>query len=327
MKTPEIPKNEAQRLAALRDSGLLDAGDPHRFDRLTRLAKHLFNVPMALVTLVDETTLVFKSSEGVSWKSLPRNISFCGHAILSERPLIVPDAVADERFSDNPLVTGSPHIRFYAGYPLRLPDGAIVGSFCLIDHDTRSFAPAEQEMLKDLASIVEDDFAVFSVATTDDLTGLLNRRGFEHLANYAIASSSRRAEPLTLGWIDLDKFKEINDNFGHDQGDAALRALAELMRKTFRESDLLVRHGGDEFAILFLDTDEDGAFIAMQHMAEVTDEYNNTSGKPWRLAFSWGVTEFDHAEYGDLESWLRATDKRMYEMKIQRDINQWNNNI
>lgn len=319
MKSPATPANESRRLTSLRESGLLDRGEPARFDRLTRVARRLFNVPMAMVSLVDEDSLVFKSCNGLRYASMPRHLSFCGHVILSDTPLIVPDAKQDSRFSDNPLVTGEPHIRFYAGYPLRLPDGAMVGSFCLLDHDTRSFGADEEALLQDLAAIVEDEFAAISEATTDSLTGLFNRRGFEQLANFAIASAHRRAEPLTLGWLDLDKFKQINDRYGHAEGDIALREMSRLLRKTFRDTDLLVRHGGDEFGILFSDTDESGAWIAMQHLLEEAAAFNQTSAKPWQLAFSWAVIEFNHDDITDLAGWLRAADKRMYAMKQQHD--------
>lgn len=317
MKGPDTPANEAQRLTSLRESGILDAGEPARFDRLTRLARHLFDVPMAMVSLVDAESLVFKSCNGLRYATLPRQISFCGHVILSDRPLVVPDTTQDPRFRDNPLVTGEPHIRFYAGYPLRLPDGAMVGAFCLLDHDVRSFSDEEQALLHDLAAIVEDEFQTISEATTDALTGLFNRRGFEHLAKFAIASAERQAEPLTLGWLDLDKFKQINDRFGHAEGDCALREMARLLTQAFRDTDLLVRHGGDEFGILFSDTDESGAWIAMQHLIEEANAFNQTSGKPWKLAFSWGVSEFNHEDTRDLSGWLRAADKRMYAMKQQ----------
>jgi diguanylate cyclase (GGDEF)-like protein len=322
MKTPAIPQNEAQRLASLRESGILDTGERARFDRLTRLARRAFNVPMALVSLVDEESLVFKSCNGLRYATMSRTLSFCGHVILSETPLVVPDARQDTRFSDNPLVTGEPNIRFYAGHPLRLPDGAMVGSFCLLDDKPREFGAEDLALLHDLASIVDDEFEAISQATTDPLTGLLNRRGFEHLANFAITSAHRRAEPLTLGWLDLDKFKQINDRYGHVEGDIALREMARLLVKTFRDSDLMVRHGGDEFGILFSDTDESGAWIAMQHLIEEANAFNQHSGKPWQLAFSWGVIEFNHHDITDLPGWLRAADKRMYAMKRQHESRQ-----
>lgn len=317
MKTPAIPIDEEKRLASLRDSGLLDTGTSERFDRLTRLAKRLFNVPIALVTLVGENALHFKTSDGANHENLPRILSFCGHTILSSTPMIVHDAGRDERFFDNPLVTGEDSIRFYAGYPLHLPDGVLAGAFCLFDRQPRNFTDAELEILKDFALIVENEFAVMSAATTDELTGLFNRRAFDSLAKFAINSARRRAEPLTLAWLDLDGFKTINDTWGHGEGDDALRAMAKIMRGSFREADLLVRYGGDEFAVLFSDTCEQGAWIALEHLVDETNAWNLTSGKPWKLAFSWGVSEFDHSGSGDVISWLKDADAKMYAMKSE----------
>lgn len=319
MIIPDLPANEPQRLASLRDSGLLDISDPVRLGRLTRLARQLFDVPMAMVSLVDSDTVFFRASDGLSHTTQSRKLSFCSHTILSETPLVVPDAFHDARFSDNPLVTGEPHVRFYAGYPLRLADGSLAGAFCLVDHQARTFDDRQISLLKDLAAIVEDEFRVIGEATTDALTGLYNRRGFEALANFAIASANRRAEALTLGWLDLDHFKQINDRWGHAEGDKAIRAMADLLRANFRDTDLLVRHGGDEFAILFSDTDEGGAWIAMQHLQEVTAAWNLSAGHPWTLAFSWGVIEFNHDDIIDLPSWMKAADRRMYQMKQRHE--------
>lgn len=319
MKIPATPYNEAERLRSVQESGLLDSGPSERFDRLTRLARRLFNAPVALVSLVDQERLWFKSCDGYCVQEVPRDISFCAHAILKNEPLIVPDTHQDERFFDNPLVTGETNVRFYAGCPVRLPDGATAGSFCIIDNVPREFGAEEVAMLKDLAAIVEDEFAVVNAATTDELTGLLNRRGFKDMATYAFSSSRRRAEPLTLACIDLDKFKAINDTWGHKEGDDALLAMAELMKGSFRGADLLARQGGDEFAILFADTDEKGAWIAMQYLTEKVNAFNACTERPWRLNFSWGVTEYDEIEHGSLAALFQTADQRLYHMKAKRE--------
>ncbi len=152
------------------------------------------------------------------------------------------------------------------------------------------FTAADAAVLADLSALAEDEFAAVSAATTDELTGLFNRRGFNQFAQFALSVSQRRAEPLTLGWLDLDHFKTINDRFGHQEGDKALKAMAALMRSSFREADLLVRFGGDEFAVLFADTDEPRRpRIAMQYLVEQTEKYNARQLHPWSLQFSSGV--------------------------------------
>ena len=125
MKTPDIPPDEDARLAELRSLNVLDTIAEERFDRLTRMARRLFGVDVALVSLVDESRQWFKSCAGMELSETPRDISFCGHAILGDGAFVIPDALQDERFCDNPMVAGPPHVRFYAGCPLRGPGGRI----------------------------------------------------------------------------------------------------------------------------------------------------------------------------------------------------------
>src|SRR4051812_22692150 len=113
-----IPVDDAERLEALRSLDLLDTAPEERFDRITRVLSMVMNVPMAYISLVDSDRQWFKSSCGLNSSQTPRDISFCGHAILADEPMVIPDTAADERFCDNPLVTGDPYVRFYAGYPL-----------------------------------------------------------------------------------------------------------------------------------------------------------------------------------------------------------------
>lgn len=120
MIKPTIPSNEAERLHALRTLNILDTSHEERFDRVTRMAKRMFNVSISLVSLIDEDRQWFKSKQGLEATETPRDISFCGHAINQEGLFIIPDAVKDERFFDNPLVTAAPYIRFYAGYTLKI---------------------------------------------------------------------------------------------------------------------------------------------------------------------------------------------------------------
>ena len=155
MRVPAIPANEALRLKTLHDSGLLDTPPEERFDRLTRLAQALFQVPVALVSLVDSNRQWFKSCQGLQVSETPRDISFCGHAILGDQILCIPDALQDERFADNPLVTGEPHIRFYAGAPLRARNGAKIGTLCVIGREAMQPTPQQLAGLRDLADCVE----------------------------------------------------------------------------------------------------------------------------------------------------------------------------
>ena len=155
-----IPENEPARLVSLRALDLLDTEPEERFDRITRVATALFNVPMATITLVDERRQWFKSCQGTAGREDPRDASFCAHVVSNEEPMVVVDTLGDERFADNPLVLGGPRIRFYAGYPLTLDDGSCVGTLCLLDTRPRTFEGLDLKQLRDLALIVVEQFQV-----------------------------------------------------------------------------------------------------------------------------------------------------------------------
>jgi PAS domain S-box-containing protein len=136
---------------------LLDSAPEERFDRITRIARRLFQVDVVLVSLVDAERQWFKSAQGLDAVETARDISFCGHAILHTQPLIIEDARLDLRFCDNPLVTGPPWLRFYAGVPLRGPGGYLVGTLCLIDPSPRSMSGEDLSALQALAAMVETE--------------------------------------------------------------------------------------------------------------------------------------------------------------------------
>ena len=152
--------DERDRLAALRRLGVLDTPDEERFDRITRLAAQLVGTPIALVSLVDEQRQWFKSRVGLDATETPRSVAFCSHAIEGQPDelFVVPDAHADLRFCDNPLVTGDPHVRFYAGRVIREPSGQPMGTLCVIDHQARDLSDAERQALDDLGALVEQEF-------------------------------------------------------------------------------------------------------------------------------------------------------------------------
>lgn len=151
MKPPAIPPNEAARVAALRSYDVIDSGPEPQFDALVKLAAHIAGVPMALVTLIDTDRQWFKARYGIEGTETTRDTSFCGHAVASGAPLIVPDSLDDERFADNPYVIGNPHVRFYAGMPLRTAEGYVLGTLCALDLKPRELSPQQLEMLALLA--------------------------------------------------------------------------------------------------------------------------------------------------------------------------------
>lgn len=159
-----IPANEATRLQALRDLLLLDTPPEARYDRIVAFAAREFDVPMALISLIDEDRQWFKASVGLQVCETSRDVSFCGHAIMTPSTMVVPDARLDVRFMGNPLVLGEPHIRFYAGAPLRLPGGEIIGTFCILDHRPRALDSAQLATLGMLRAMVVDMLCSAEVA-------------------------------------------------------------------------------------------------------------------------------------------------------------------
>lgn len=182
MQSPEIPANEQQRLQALQDFNLLDTSAEERFDRLTRLARHIFDVPIALVSLVDADRQWFKSRQGLDVCEIGRDISFCGHALLGQDIFEVTDASQDPRFATNPLVTGSPHIRFYAGAPLITAGGCGIGTLCIIDRRPGRLKDSERQALRDLgASVMSEVERSRLLNDSGELSR--NRKLYEVIAN------------------------------------------------------------------------------------------------------------------------------------------------
>ena len=157
MQPAPIPSNESDRITSLKKLKILDTPPEERFDRITKLATRVFSVPISTITLVDANREWFKSVCGLDATEGDRAVSFCGHALLEDEILIIPDAKKDPRFSDNPMVVGEPFIRFYAGAPIFSADGARIGTFCIKGHDPREFSDDEKETLKEMIREVIED--------------------------------------------------------------------------------------------------------------------------------------------------------------------------
>ncbi|WP_118178505.1 sensor domain-containing diguanylate cyclase [Paraburkholderia phosphatilytica] len=312
MQAPAKPANEEQRLATLRALSILDTSPEERFDRLTRLAKRLFDVPIALVTLVDADRQWFKSREGLDVSETSRDISFCGHAILTDDLLLVDDASSDTRFHDNPLVTGDPNIRFYAGCPLVVSGANRLGTFCLIDSKPRALDVVEQGLLRDIGRMAEQELAAVQLATTDELTGLSNRRGFEVLAQHALNMCKRLGRRASLLFFDLNGFKEINDVYGHAEGDRALVGFAGVLRTALRESDVVGRIGGDEFVALLTDADDEGTARLVERLKQHLDLYNHEAQRGYDVRCSVGQASFAPESSATITELLAIADSAMY---------------
>lgn len=264
MLKPAKPQDETERLTALKDLEILDTPLNPAFERITRLAKKMLDVPMVAISLVDDDRQWFKSEQGLNTCQTNRDVSFCGHAILQDEIFIIPDALADERFFDNPLVVNEPHIRFYAGNPIRSKDGFKVGSFCIMDHRPRELSPEDLLSLKDMTALVEQQLFANQQKQyeskimkeldqakrekmIDALTRVWNRDGIELNFREHKTQAKNNKQFLALTIIDIDNFKNINDTYGHNAGDQVLREVTKRIVLSLEAKDVLGRWGGEEF--------------------------------------------------------------------------------
>lgn len=302
-------------MEVLRSYKILDTPAEDRFERITRLARRLFNVPIAAITLVDTGRQWFKSHPGLDASETSRDVSFCGHAILGDDLFFVNDASTDVRFADNPLVTGTPNIRFYAGCPLSVTGDIRLGTLCVIDSRPRIFDDEERIVLRDLADMAEQEIAATQMATTDELTGLANRRGFKALAEQAVRLCMSTQRSAALLYLDLNGFKQINDTYGHAEGDHALVAFATILRTALRDGDVIGRMGGDEFAVLLSSTDEHGAMSAMERIRNQLEIFNRAAQKPYQLRSSVGSAMTRDDQPSTVDDLLARADAAMYQQK------------
>jgi adenylate cyclase len=253
-----IPANETERLAALYSLHILDTPAEERFDRVTRLALQLFNVPIAYVSILDANRQWFKSACGIDRGQTDRAISFCGHAIMQNEPLIIPDALLDDRFYDNPLVTDDPKLRFYAGCPLQTASGHKVATLCIGDRCPREFAVEQINVLKALAAIAEDQINLIDSVNlqtqlvdaqhelqrmNDFIRKALGCYATEEVAASVVSNSGKlelggQKRPVTILLSDLRGFTPFSEKFPPETVVEVLNRYLDVM------VDIILKHGG-----------------------------------------------------------------------------------
>src|SRR5579863_170808 len=328
MPAAPVPPHEIRRLAAVQKLRLLGTPAEERFDKITRLARRIFDVPMACLDIVGEKLAWLKSVQGFDGIVGLRKDSYCHYTLLDDGICIVLDARKDPRVSDSAYADTWV---FYAGVPLRF-DGERVGVLCIGDHTPRSFDTEHLDALSDLAALAERElqFAALSEAQIalalsheelemkariDFLTHVWNRGAIEEIV---AAERSRAAvgSSTTILMIDIDDFKTINDTFGHPAGDEVLRVVAARLRAGVRPVDAVGRYGGDEFLAVMPETDMAGAVQAGERIRLAISRMPVQFGQHTvQVMCSIGCTVSGDASPDDPNALIQRADRALYRAK------------
>lgn len=285
MPAAPVPPHELRRLAAVQRVRLLGTPAEERFDKITRLARRLFDVPMACLDIVGEKLAWLKSVQGFDGIVGLRKDSYCHHTVLEDGVCVVRDARKDPRVSDSDFADTWV---FYAGVPLHF-DGERIGVLCIGDNKPRHFDGEHLEALSDLAMLAERELQVAMLSETqialalsneelemkariDVLTHLWNRGAILEIMT-AEQSRTSAGSPTAILMIDIDHFKTVNDTLGHLAGDAVLRAVAARLRAGIRPLDAIGRYGGDEFLAVLPETSIEGAIQAARRICPAVSRW------------------------------------------------------
>jgi len=278
-----VRQDETRRLTALHSLDLLDTPPDERFERIARIAREVAHTPMAAVSLVDVYREWFKARIGPLPDEIEREVSFGAHAILDPDPMVVEDATLDLRFFDNPLVRFEPKVRFYLACPIHSPGGLPLGTLAVADTEPRQLDPGELAALVDVAGLAERELGVLSLASLDEATGFLTRRGLSFLARHALQRAERDGESISVVTIELLGHDTLRRRFGSACGDAALVEVADTLRLTLRGSDVPARLRGPMFAVLLPGTEAKEATAVAGRIAAELGERDRNGIRPYEL--------------------------------------------
>lgn len=302
-----IPADEKQRLRDLERHGVIGQPSDEHFDRIVELASSIFETPITAISLVEADRQWFLARKGLEARETPRDMAFCAHAIAGDVVLQVPDALADERFRTNPLVLSEPHIRFYAGAPLRSPDGHNLGTLCVIDREPRQLNDEQLQQLQLLADLVMRELELRRMAQLCPVTGLPSRRTFLAIGEREFERARREGHALSLLLFDIDNFRQINTRWGHHAGDQVLVDLCRLGRTFLREQDFAGRLDDGEFALLLVDTDRDQAMTLAENLRDAATQMRGIfSHSDYQLHISGGLTSLGASDRSFSDLVVRA---------------------
>ena len=267
MRESPFPANKEIRLNAVRNGFCAYASREERFDRVTRTARRLLNVPIAVISIIEQDEQWFRAVQGLELAHTPRNISFCGHVVARNTPLCIHDTWADPDFLDNPLVTGPPGIRSYLGWPLEVANGVAAGSLCVIDTMPRTFGVEDFAALKDLASMAEAELRLSAMSNLqqklmmqlsslqrknalDPLTGCWNICGFRELLTLGIDEARCDGTDLAICSVKVNDLEAVAKAANFLNVDAITLVLAQVLRQRLPPRGALARLGPTDYCAL-----------------------------------------------------------------------------
>ena len=303
--------DEPARLAALGRYQVLDTAPEAAFDNIVTLVRAALSVPIAAVSLIDQERQWFKAMSGLMVCETARSVSFCTHTIQSRAPLIVQDVQADDRFRNNPLVTGDPFIAAYAGMPLQSPDGYNIGSLCAIDTKARPFTLVQLDMLRGFAKLVLGELEMRQQTQRDELTGLMTRGAMVAKAGQELARRDRHGRPVALLMLDVDRFCGVNQVLGAAEADLVLRDIATCASDALRTGDLIARAGGDELMILLPETLPEEATLVAERIRQSIADLSPPGLPSGSLTVSIGVAPLTEA-IATVDSWVTVANQLLY---------------
>lgn len=331
--TATIAGTETLKLIELHTLDVFYTPVEERFERITRTARRLFRTPVAAVTILSREKQWFKSIGGWPVSELPIDQSLCTWTVRDDKLTVVPDTTKDPRFQNHPLVVGVPHVRFYAGYPLRDKTGTATATFCVFDIKPREFSADDLQSMRDLGGIAQQELiadhmnsvhaelvsklgAARREAMFDPLTRVWNRRGATPFLRAALTKAEKEGSQVSLCAIDVDKFKRINDNYGHQAGDEVLSKLATLLISCVRTDDIVCRYGGDEFMLILPDADEKTATgIAKRALENISQSGIVTREGGVSMTVSIGCASQKAGERLSAEALIKRADDALLESK------------
>ena len=338
MITYPPPSFEHQKAEILQRYAILNGSRAFDASQSARTAASVFKVPIVIAALNKRYRDWFRSAHGVSDDDFDTLQDFCARAQLAPGPFIVEDARNEEYFADSPAVDDSPGVVFFAGSPLRNPEGKRFGTLCLIDTKLHPFGPDDLKILESFAELVsqqicirsagryalrdliateQDKCSLYELAVKDPLTRALNRRAFFHFSEREVLRANRHGLDLSTMMIDIDHFKQVNDVHGHAIGDKVLSGLIKTVTDSIRTEDLVGRLGGEEFALVLPETSPDEARILAERLRHrVSRTPFRTEKGDIHITVSIGISEPKDSDTDIVQS-LKRSDMALYEAKRQ----------